>query len=44
MQFPDGQTQQGRLFRVSKDPAELIPNSDIVLWTGPVTSTKALKG
>ncbi|OLQ04886.1 Octopine dehydrogenase [Symbiodinium microadriaticum] len=38
--FPDGQTQEGVLHRVSRNPAELIPNSDIVLWTGPVTSTK----
>lgn len=38
--FPDGQIQEGLLHRVSKNPAELIPNSDIVLWTGPVTSTK----
>eukprot|EP00913_Durusdinium_trenchii_P000867 g806.t1 len=39
----DGNTQgrvKGLLYRVSRNPAELIPNSDIVLWTGPVTSTK----
>ncbi|CAJ1435176.1 unnamed protein product [Effrenium voratum] len=40
VRFPDGQTQVGLLHKVSKDPAELIPESDIVLWTGPVTSTK----
>eukprot|EP00931_Biecheleriopsis_adriatica_P110181 TRINITY_DN8444_c0_g1_i1.p1 TRINITY_DN8444_c0_g1~~TRINITY_DN8444_c0_g1_i1.p1 ORF type:complete len:446 (-),score=78.66 TRINITY_DN8444_c0_g1_i1:127-1464(-) len=40
VRFPDGQVQEGRLHRVSSDPAELIPQSDIVLWTGPVNATK----
>jgi hypothetical protein len=32
--------QEGRLHKVSDDPAELIPQSDIVLWTGPVHTTQ----
>ncbi|CAK9068714.1 Octopine dehydrogenase (OcDH) [Durusdinium trenchii] len=40
VRFPNGEMQEGLLYRVSRNPAELIPNSDIVLWTGPVTSTK----
>lgn len=38
--FPDGQVQVGKLHKVSDNPADLIPQSDIVLWTGPVNSTK----
>eukprot|EP00444_Apocalathium_aciculiferum_P003759 CAMPEP_0183391992 /NCGR_PEP_ID=MMETSP0370-20130417/6821_1 /TAXON_ID=268820 /ORGANISM="Peridinium aciculiferum, Strain PAER-2" /LENGTH=471 /DNA_ID=CAMNT_0025571817 /DNA_START=92 /DNA_END=1507 /DNA_ORIENTATION=- len=37
--FPNGDVQVGRIHKISSDPAELIPHSDIVLWTGPVTST-----
>jgi len=40
--FPDGQVQVGKLHKVSDNPADLIPQSDIVLWTGPVNSTKAI--
>jgi len=40
VKFPDGQTQEGLVSRVSCDPAELIPQSHIVLWTGPVNGTK----
>lgn len=40
VRFPDGHTQQGRVHRVSSSPAELIPQSDILLWTGPVNATK----
>lgn len=40
--FPCGAVQEGRLHKVSDDPAELIPQSDIVLWTGPVTTTKEI--
>lgn len=42
VRFPDGTSQVGLLHRVSSNPAELIPDSDIVLWTGPVNSTKAV--
>lgn len=41
VKFPTGEYQEGRLHKVSDDPAELIPQSDIVIWTGPVTTTKA---
>jgi len=40
VRFPCGLSQQGRVHRVSDDPAELIPGSDIVIWTGPVNATK----
>lgn len=40
VKFPNGQEQVGLIHKVSSDPAELIPQSDIVLWTGPVTTTK----
>jgi len=40
VKFPCGKEQVGLLHKVSSDPAELIPQSDIVLWTGPVTTTK----
>lgn len=42
VRFPNGDVQEGRIHRVSDDPAELIPESDIVLWTGPVNSTKEI--
>mmetsp|Transcript_3982 Transcript_3982/g.4531 ORF Transcript_3982/g.4531 Transcript_3982/m.4531 type:complete len:443 (-) Transcript_3982:373-1701(-) len=40
VRFPDGSVQVGSISCVSNDPAELIPQSDIVLWTGPVNATK----
>jgi hypothetical protein len=40
VRFPDGSTQQGRIDVVSSDAKELMKNSDIVLWTGPVYATK----
>lgn len=40
--FPNGAIQEGRIDKVSDNPAELIPQSDIVLWTGPVTTTKEI--
>jgi hypothetical protein len=40
VRFPDGSTQTGKLYKVSDDPKELLPHSDIVLWTGPVNATK----
>jgi hypothetical protein len=38
--FPDGTFQKGLIDKVSDDPKEVLPNSDIVLWTGPVNATK----
>jgi hypothetical protein len=40
VRFPNGDTQQGLIHKISSDPAEVIPQSDVVLYTGPVTSTK----
>lgn len=40
--FPDGSTQTGHLHKVSDNPAELLPQSDIVIWTGPVNTTKEI--
>jgi len=40
VRFPDGTTQQGIIHTISSDPKELLANSDIVLWTGPVYATK----
>mmetsp|Transcript_41344 Transcript_41344/g.128508 ORF Transcript_41344/g.128508 Transcript_41344/m.128508 type:complete len:444 (-) Transcript_41344:213-1544(-) len=40
VRFPGGGVQVGCIHRVSDDPAELIPRSHIVLWTGPVNATK----
>lgn len=42
VRFPNGDWQQGYIHKVSADPAELIPQSDIVLWTGPVNTTKRI--
>uniref|UniRef100_A0A7S2DZE5 Opine dehydrogenase domain-containing protein n=1 Tax=Alexandrium andersonii TaxID=327968 RepID=A0A7S2DZE5_9DINO len=42
VRFPDGSFQTGSIDFVSDDPAELIPKSDIVLWTGPVNATKEM--
>lgn len=38
--FPDGSSQQGHIDKISSDPAEVLPNADVVLWTGPVNATK----
>mmetsp|Transcript_69210 Transcript_69210/g.179910 ORF Transcript_69210/g.179910 Transcript_69210/m.179910 type:complete len:428 (-) Transcript_69210:371-1654(-) len=38
--FPNGDVQVGKIHKISDNPADLIPQSDIVLWTGPVTNTK----
>eukprot|EP00929_Paragymnodinium_shiwhaense_P035687 TRINITY_DN1922_c0_g1_i1.p1 TRINITY_DN1922_c0_g1~~TRINITY_DN1922_c0_g1_i1.p1 ORF type:complete len:454 (-),score=79.65 TRINITY_DN1922_c0_g1_i1:332-1693(-) len=40
VKFPNGDVQVGLIDRVSSDPAELIPHSDIVVYTGPVNATK----
>lgn len=42
VRFPNGVMQEGYIHKVSNDPAELIPISDIVLWTGPVNTTKEI--
>lgn len=38
----DGTVKQGKISVVSDDPALVIPGSDLVLWTGPVYSTRAV--
>lgn len=40
VKFPDGSVQEGKIHKISSNPADLIPESDIVLWTGPVNSMK----
>jgi len=40
VRFPDGTFQKGVLDKVSDDPKDLLPDSDIILWTGPVNATK----
>lgn len=40
VRFPDGSVQKGKVDRISSNPADLLPTSDIVLWTGPVNTTK----
>ena len=42
VRFPDGSTQQGLISVISSDPRAVLPQSDIVLWTGPVNATKAV--
>lgn len=36
----DGSIQTGLISKVSSDPAEVIPNADLVMWTGPVFLTR----
>lgn len=38
--FPDGKTQTGLIDKISNDPREVLPNADLILWTGPVNATK----
>merc|ERR1712137_592902 len=38
--FPNGDVQVGKIHEVSSNPAEVIPQSDVVLWTGPVNAMK----
>jgi len=40
VRFPDGTMQEGLIHKVSSDPGELLPQSDVILWTGPVNATK----
>ena len=42
VRFPDASSQQGLITTISSDPAKVLPQSDIVLWTGPVNATKAV--
>ncbi len=42
VRFPDGSLQEGLISLVSSDPADVIPNADLVLWTGPVSATKSV--
>lgn len=38
--FPSGETQEGQLDLISSDPRNVLPNADLVLWTGPINQTK----
>lgn len=40
--FPGGGTQKGLISLISSDPSEVLPQSDIVLWTGPVNATRGV--
>lgn len=40
VELQDGKMRTGLISKVSSDPAEVIPNADIVLWTGPVHATR----
>jgi hypothetical protein len=42
VKFPDGTTQKGLISVISSNPREVLPQSDIVIWTGPVNATKAV--
>ena len=42
VKFPDNSKQEGLISFISSDPREVLPQSDIVLWTGPVNATKAV--
>lgn len=33
-------SQEGLVDKVSSEPNEVLPNADIILWTGPVSATK----
>jgi len=40
VELQDGSMRVGLISKVSSDPADVIPNADIVLWTGPVHATR----
>lgn len=40
VELQDGSFRTGLISKVSSDPADVIPNADIVLWTGPVHATR----
>ena len=42
VRFPDGSSQKGLISLISSNPREVLPQSDIVIWTGPVNATKAV--
>jgi len=42
VKFPNGDYQVGKIHKVSDNPADVIPNADVVIWTGPVNTTKEI--
>eukprot|EP00746_Dinoflagellata_sp_MGD_P011787 gnl/MRDRNA2_/MRDRNA2_124858_c0_seq1.p1 gnl/MRDRNA2_/MRDRNA2_124858_c0~~gnl/MRDRNA2_/MRDRNA2_124858_c0_seq1.p1 ORF type:complete len:447 (+),score=79.44 gnl/MRDRNA2_/MRDRNA2_124858_c0_seq1:106-1446(+) len=40
--FPNGDEQVGLITKISDQPKDVLPNADIILWTGPVSTTKAV--
>jgi len=40
VELQDGSKRTGLITKVSSNPADVIPNADIVLWTGPVFATR----
>lgn len=40
VELQDGTYRTGLISKVSSNPADVIPNADIVLWTGPVHATR----
>lgn len=38
----DGVLRTGKIAKITSVPAEVIPNSDLVIWTGPVHNTKSV--
>jgi len=40
VELQDGSYRTGLISKVSSNPYDVIPNADIVLWTGPVYSTR----
>jgi len=41
VELQDGSMRTGLISKVSSNPADVIPNADIVMWTGPVYATRA---
>jgi len=40
VELQDGTKREGLITKVSSNPADVIPNADIVIWTGPVFATR----
>lgn len=40
VELQDGSKRTGLITKVSSNPADVIPNADIILWTGPVHATR----
>jgi len=40
VELQDGSTRTGLISKVSSNPADVIPNADLVMWTGPVYATR----